>query len=59
MLLNILYYDQVKEAETTTSTSASLVLGPLQINREQVDYPSLRTMGSECLSSLDWHRNDR
>ena len=46
MLLNILYYDRMQEAETTTGTTASLVLGPLHISREQVCYPSLRTMGT-------------
>ena len=36
MLLNILYYDQAHEAETTSATTNSLALGPLHISREQV-----------------------
>ena len=36
MLLNILYYDQVHEAETTTTATSSLALGSLHISREQV-----------------------
>ena len=51
MLLNILYYDQVQESKTTSSTSASLVLGPLHISREQVGVPSPEVMGSQCTSS--------
>jgi hypothetical protein len=35
MLFNILYYDQVKNAEQTT-TSAGLSLGTIRVNLEQV-----------------------
>ena len=36
MLLNIVYYDQAHETETTSATTSSLALGPLHISREQV-----------------------
>jgi hypothetical protein len=36
MLLNILYYDQVKEAKTKNINSISLSFGPFYISSEQV-----------------------
>ena len=36
MLLNILYYDQVHEAETVAIATSSLSVGPFHISREQV-----------------------